>query len=215
MQSLKTKLAPTLETPRLRLELFNHSPTHYSVLLAAMNSPTAHARMGDLGIRTTAEFDALNRSTRLAPAALGRTAAELAIDTDVYYLMRVKAGGGAAKDEGPLVGGVSLAQRGPRLPPDVGWCMLEQHHGRGYASEAAHAFLTSIRGRFGVKEVMAWPGQGNQPSRRTAEKAGMVLGGTLTDVEGKPHVVYVTPGTDFGKIRGEAISLFGEAGGGM
>lgn len=187
-------LTPHLSTPRLRLKLFDHSPKHYGILLASMNTPIAHRTMGDFGITTPAQFDVLLTSTRLS----------FFPDTDIYYLLSLPS-------SSVLIGGISLSQRNPRLPPDIGWCLLEPYHGSGYAAEAARELLRYM-GEVGVREIMAWPGVGNGASVRTAEKVGLVYAGEIEDEEGKPALVYILPGMDFEKIKGERITMFGESG---
>lgn len=198
MASLKASLPPFLYTSRLVLELFDYSETHYNCLLAAMNTPTAHINMGDYGIRTPAQFDALNSATRLSPSACaGRIP-----DTDVYYLLRLR------QKSGPLMGAVSLAQRAASTPPDMGWCILEQFMGQAYAAEAGKELLRLAREELGVKEIITWPGAENQRSIRVAQKIGFVEGGTVEARDGGLNTVYVLPGVVFDS--GIVLSLWGE-----
>lgn len=197
MASLKASLPPFLYTNRLTLELFDYSEAHYSCLLEAMNTPTAHINMGDFGIRTPAQFDALNHATRLSPSACeGRIP-----DTDVYYLLRM------GQKSGPLMGAVSLAQRAASTPPDMGWCMLEQFMGQSYAAEAGRELLRLSRDTLGMKKIMTWPGIKNQRSIRVAQKIGFVEGGTIESSDGGLNVVYILPGMLFDS--GMALSLWG------
>ena len=198
MASLRASLPTFLYTNRLTLELFDYSETHYNCLLAAMNSPTAHANMGDYGIRTPAQFDALNAATRLSPSTCGGRIA----DTDVYYLLR------KGQESGPLVGAVSLAQRGRSKPPDVGWCILEQFMGHAYAAEAGEEVLRLFREDLGVREIITWPGAKNQRSIRVAQKIGFVEGGSIRTSDGGVNLVYILPGMVFDS--GIALSLWGE-----
>ncbi|CAD6576756.1 MAG: hypothetical protein ASARMPREDX12_007997 [Alectoria sarmentosa] len=187
MASLKASLPPFLYTKRLTLELFDYSETHYDCLLAAMNSPTAHINMGDYGVRTPAQFDALNFATRLSPSACdGRVP-----DTDIYYLLR------KGPKSGPLMGAVSLAQRAASTPPDMGWCILEPFMGQGYAAEAGEELLRLAREELGVKEIVSWPGTRNQRSIRVAQKIGFVKGGNIKTSDGTLIVVFVLPGMVF------------------
>lgn len=197
MASLKASLPPLLYTSRLILELFDYSETHYNCLLAAMNSRTAHINMGDYGIRTPAQFDALNSATRLSPSTCeGRIP-----DTDVYYLLRL------GHKSAPLMGAVSLAQRAASTPPDIGWCILEQFMGQAYAVEAGKELLRLAREDLGVKEVITWPGAKNQRSIRVAQKIGFVEGGTIEARDGGLNTVYILPGMVFDS--GMALSLWG------
>ena len=198
MASLRASLPPILYTNRLVLELFDYSETHYTCLLAAMNTPTAHVNMGDYGIRTPAQFDALNSATRLSPSACeGRIP-----DTDVYYLLRM------GDKSGPLMGAVSLAQRAASTPPDMGWCILEEFMGKSYAAEAGKELLRLAREDLGVKEIMTWPGTENRRSIRVAQKIGFVEGGNIRTSDGRQHVVYILSGMVFDS--GIALSLWGE-----
>lgn len=198
MASLKASLPTFIYTNRLVLELFDYSEAHYICLLAAMNSPTAHANMGDYGIRTPAQFDALNSATRLSPSACeGRVP-----DTDVYYLLRL------GQKTGPLMGAVSMAQRAASTPPDLGCCVLEQFMGQGYAAEAGKELLRLAREELGVKQIITWPGTKNQRSNRVAQKIGFVEGGSIETNDGGLNVVYVLPGMKFNS--GMALSLWGE-----
>ena len=189
MLSLKASLPQYLHTDRLVLELFDSSPVHYKCLLAAMNSPTAHARMGDFGVRTPAQFDAMNRGSRLSEANTGGKEP----DADVYYLLHL------GDKAGPLMGAVSLMQRAASTPPDIGWCLLEEFHGKGYASEAAMGLLRFSRETLKIKELITWPGASNLQSQRVAQKLGFREGGKVKDKEGNLNLVYILPGMTFDK----------------
>ncbi|KAL8832000.1 MAG: hypothetical protein Q9170_005062 [Blastenia crenularia] len=183
MASLKASLPTFLHTERLVMELFDYSDAHYNCLLSAMNSPVAHRNMGDYGIRTPAAFDDLNRGTRLSSSTIGGRVS----DTDIYYLLR------PGEKSAPLIGGVSMVQRAKSVPPDVGWCILEDFMGHGYAAEAGKELLRMAKECLGVREVITWPGAKNQRSLRVAEKIGFVFGGEVADKDGGLNAVYVLP----------------------
>ncbi|KAL8830491.1 MAG: hypothetical protein Q9191_001395 [Dirinaria sp. TL-2023a] len=144
--------------------------------------------MGDRGIRTPAQLDALNSGIRLSRSACqGRTP-----DTDVYYLMRL------GHESGPLMGFVTLVQRAASTPPDLGWCILEQFMGQGYAAEAGKEVLRMAREDLGIDEIIAWPGIENPRSIRVAQKIGFVEGGTIIKTDGTGStLVYILPGMKF------------------
>lgn len=86
MSSMRASVPRYLYTEHLVLELFDYSiPEHYECLLGSVNSPTAHARMGDFGIRTRAEFDVINDTTDLA----GAYCQGIVPDFDFYYILRI------------------------------------------------------------------------------------------------------------------------------
>lgn len=188
MGSLKAVLPTLLSTDRLTLELFDYSNSHYDCMLAAINSPTALADMGDREIRTPAQLDALSSGIRLSRfVCQGRTP-----DTDVYYLMRL------GHESGPLMGFVTLVQRAASTPPDLGWCILEQFMGQGYTAEAGKEVLRVAREKLGVDEIIAWPGIENSRSIRVAQKIGFVEGGTIIKTDGTGStLVYILPGMKF------------------
>lgn len=205
MTSLKSILPSKIEAKRFTLLLFDYSPQHYQCLLSSMNSPTAHSRMGDLGVRTPDEFDKMNFPCRLAPSLFSPKFPDgLDVDTDVYYLLY----GPKDSPEPALIGGVSLMQRRHDVPPDMGWAVLEKYHGKGYAPEAATALMKLARDELGITEIMVWPGSGNKQSIRVAEKVGFQEGGKVHDEHGVEHVVYVLPGMK--KVENVKLSAFGE-----
>jgi RimJ/RimL family protein N-acetyltransferase len=165
-----------------------------------MNNPTFYARMGDFGMKAPEQFDAYNKTTRLA----GVYSKGLTYDLDFYYLPRV-----GSKD-GPLIGGISLQKRSATVPPDIGWCLLEEFMGKGYATEAAKEFLRYLQEDFGLKEIMAWPGVENRQSIRVAQKIELVKGGTVRSKEtGKDDVVYIIPGMKW--EENVTVSMWGDS----
>lgn len=204
MTSLKDALPRFLQTERLDLELFNYTPEQYQCLLDVMNSPTAHARMGDYGVRTPADFDKLNTATRVSPSAFTKLKSPVDVNIDLYYVIKLREG----PETGALLGGVSLAQRSVRVPPDMGWAVLERFHGQGYATEAARALKQLVQDQLGVREIMAWPGVENMHSINVAKKLGFIYGGKARDETGKETVVYVLPGMEFDENT--ILSHFGE-----
>lgn len=56
---------------------------------------------------------------------------------------------------------------------EVGWRLLFEHWGRGYATEAARAALDCGFHRFGLEEIVAFTTPGNWRSRRVMERLGM------------------------------------------
>jgi predicted acetyltransferase len=163
-------------------------------MLSCLNNPTAYARMGDYGIRTAEQLDALHDSTRL-----------ISFPTlDLVYIISLK-------QDGEIIGAVTLAQRTKDLAPDIGWALREGYMGKGYATEAAKEFLRALREEIGVKDICTWPNEGNGESNRVAEKLGFVEGGKVLvkDEGGKEVTVWVLEGVD--KVKeGLEISFWGE-----
>jgi RimJ/RimL family protein N-acetyltransferase len=202
MASMKATVPQYLYTERLVLELFDrNSPEHYEGYIASVNNPTAYANMGDFGLKTKADIDALLDATRLSPAYCKGMVA----DVDIQYNLRL-----GSKD-GPIIGGVTLASRSASVPPDIGWCMIELYIGKGYATEGARELLRYFREDFGLQEIMSWPGSENPASCRVAEKLGFVNGG-CTRVKGEEglNAVYILPGMTFKPEGDITLSMHGD-----
>jgi len=198
MARLQDLVPQYLHTERLTLELYNHSKEHCDTFLAAMNSKSSHEAMGDHGIRTPEQFDAIHANTKLKDHRFKNGVA----NDDLFYLIRL----GSNAPQGKLVGGVALNQRtvsGRTLPPDMGWCVLEPEMGKGYATEAAREFLRWATEDFGLPGVSVYYGAGNPRSNRVADKLGFVSGGGFPDGDqpGKFYSVGILPGMERIEIK--------------
>ncbi len=66
----------------------------------------------------------------------------------------------------------------PFVPPgeravEIGWRLAREHHGKGYATEAARAALRDGFERVGLREVVSFTAAVNAPSIRVMERIGM------------------------------------------
>jgi hypothetical protein len=165
-------------------------------MLSCMNNPTAHAKMGDFGLRTPEQLVALNISTRVTGFP----------DIDLIYMISLK-----SDPDNELMGAVTLGQRTKDLAPDIGWALLEKYMGKGYATEAAKELLRALREDMGVRDVCTWPSQGNKESNRVAEKLGFVDGGSVIsrDEGGRKAQILILPGMARVK-EGLEIGMWGE-----
>ncbi len=80
-----------------------------------------------------------------------------------------------SRDTGEWVGRV-----GPWNPegwpaPEIGWLIMREHWGKGYATEAARASLEYVFGTLGWESVIHVILNGNEPSVAVAEKLGSHL----------------------------------------
>jgi hypothetical protein len=196
---------PFLRTERLTLTLYDVSKLeHHDLALGTMNNPTAYASMGDYGLRTHEDMK------KLAKNVLIRDLKYHGVPVEVEHLLMVVHLG---DENGPMIGIVSLCERSPHIPPDIGWGFLEPYMGKGYATEAAKEFLRFVMEDFGIKEIICWPDPKNKASNRIAEKLGFVEGGALinSDHGGELAPVLILPGMD--RFDGtKSISFGGEGG---
>ena len=113
------------------------------------------------------------------------------------------------KATGDFVGMVGLAPVGPPMPcaptVEIGWRLARHHWGRGYAQEAARAWLAYGFGTLALPEIVAFTFAGNAPSRRVMERLGMTRD-SADDFEHpgiaegnplRPHVLYRLKAADF------------------
>lgn len=81
------------------------------------------------------------------------------------------------KQDGQFVGLVGLAQVAVDAPfapaVEVGWRLLPEHWGKGYATEAARSALAFGFGVCGLKEIVSFTASVNLPSRKVMERLGM------------------------------------------
>lgn len=188
MSTQNDTVPPFLRTERLTLTLWDVSnPMHLDVTLATFNNSTAYATMGDHGLRTHEDMKKLAKNVHVRDLKYHGIPVEVENAVMVVHL---------GDENGPMIGIVTLCERSPHIPPDIGWGFLEPYMGKGYATEAAKEFLRFVMEDFGIKEITCWPSPKNKPSNRVAEKLGFVEGGTLinSDRGGELTPVLILPG---------------------
>jgi RimJ/RimL family protein N-acetyltransferase len=145
-----------LETPRLRLRPFTLEDASFIVVL--LNSPGWLAFIGDRGVRT--DEDA-RRYLAAGPIASYAQHHGLGL----YRVAR-------REDDAP-VGMCGLLRRDTLPDVDVGFALLPEHCGCGYASEAAEAVIAHGRAAFGLRRVAGITKPDNVASIRVLEKLGL------------------------------------------
>ena len=79
------------------------------------------------------------------------------------------------KETGAVMGAVTFCKQNMLHEYDMGWMMMSEYTGKGYASEAAEAFAEYFCGTHGVDYLTAIMDVDNPASFRTAEKSGFRL----------------------------------------
>ncbi|HWS28372.1 MAG TPA: GNAT family N-acetyltransferase [Xanthomonadales bacterium] len=143
------------ESERLRLRLLDVDDAAF--MLALVNDPSWLRNIGDRGVRS---LDDARAYLRKGPI-------------DMYarhgfglYAIELKSG------EGPL-GICGLIQRDSLPDVDIGYALLPQYVGQGYALEAAQASVTLARERFGLQRLIAITAPDNAASARLLVRIGM------------------------------------------
>ncbi|MGI9263421.1 MAG: GNAT family N-acetyltransferase [Gammaproteobacteria bacterium] len=146
-----------LETARLFLRRVTHADA--DLLLAVWNDPAFIRNVGDRGVRTISE----------AVEAMDSGALKLYADHGYgpYAMVR--------KVDGTRLGICGLFKRDNLDHPDIGFGVLPDYCGEGYASEASFAVLAHARDDLGIATLTAIVSKGNAPSIGLIEKLGLVF----------------------------------------
>ncbi|MBL8277703.1 MAG: GNAT family N-acetyltransferase [Pelomonas sp.] len=141
-----------------RLSLREFTPLDAPFLLRLVNEPGWIRNINDPGVRSVE--DAL----AWAEGRLFKAYRELG--HGFWAVQR--------RDDGELVGMCGLFKR-PALPePDLGYALLAEHEGRGYALEAARGCVAHARDALGWRTLMAITAVDNPPSVALLGKLGFV-----------------------------------------
>ena len=160
MTSSGLKFAPTVETPRLRLRA--HTAADFPACVPLWNDPIVTRFIGG---RPYTEEEVWQRVQRYAGSwvLLGHG----------FWVIEEKA---TAKVIGEI--GIMDAKRDIDPPfgdnLELGWALLPDVHGKGYASEALEAVLAWERQHLNAPSVICIIDPDNAPSIRLAEKFGFV-----------------------------------------
>jgi len=151
-----------LETERLYLRRVTLDDA--DLLLAVWNDPAFIEHVGDRGVRTAEE----------ATEAMKAGALKLYKDHGYGpYAM-------ARKDDGVRMGICGLFKRDNLDYPDIGFGVLPEFCGKGYAGEAAFAVLAHARDDLRIEKLTAIVSPGNAASIGLIKKLGLVFVGMFT-----------------------------------
>lgn len=145
-----------LSTERLSLREF--TPLDAPFLLRLVNEPGWIRNINDPGVRTTEE------ALTWAEGRLFKAYRELG--HGFWAVQR--------REDGVLVGMCGLFKRAALPEPDLGYALLAEHEGRGYALEAARGCVRHARDVLGWQTLMAITAVDNPPSVALLGKLGFV-----------------------------------------
>ena len=165
----------TLQTERLTLRWFETGDE--AILLAVWNDPAFLRNVGDRGIHTVEQ----------ASEALANGPLKLYAECG-YGPYRV-----ALADSDEPIGLCGLFKREFLDDPDIGFALLPDYCGKGFAYEAATAVLDRARHGLGLSRITAIVSPGNTTSIGLIEKLGLRFESMVTMPESD---VVKMPGTD-------------------
>jgi RimJ/RimL family protein N-acetyltransferase len=143
-----------LETIRLRLRLLTLSDTAFIIEL--LNSPGWLKFIGDRNVRTEAQAVAYLENGPLA-----------SYQRNGYGLFLVE-----RKVDSQRIGMCGILKREELETPDIGFALLPQFHGVGYAAEIADATLSYAREKLGLPTIAAIVQPDNERSIALLKKNG-------------------------------------------
>lgn len=159
-----------------RLELRCVALEDGAFLLRLLNEPSWLENIGDRGVRSPADAERYIRDTVQASyRSLGYG----------MYVVELKAGG-------QPIGVCGLVKRDFLPGPDLGFALLPEFVGCGYASEAARAVIGHAQRTLGIARLYAIVKRGNQRSVRVLGRLGFHHQGPPAIPQGNEIELYVT-----------------------
>lgn len=150
------------ETARLRITPFTLDDAPF--ILRLLNEPSFIAAISDKGVRT---LDDARNYLRTGPLA--------SYARNGFGLGRV-----ARKDSGEVVGMCGLIRREGFADVDVGYALLSEHAGQGFATEAVRAVVDNGACQFALQRVIGVVNPDNVASQRVLVHAGFQREGDVT-----------------------------------
>lgn len=191
--SVPFTVSPTFSIPseRLYISYFSpDSPKNCAFLVKLWNTEEFIKTSGRTGIDTPEKASNFLRN---------RVHADYARNNYGIFLVSLKPDENATLPESTPIGTVSLMKGDSPdsyLAPDIGYAILPEETGKGYATEAAVALLEYARKELGVDSVFGFCAREDRHSARVLEKIGFEFRGEkkLKVFGGKESSVYVLPG---------------------
>ena len=165
-------MPPLIQTDRLHLRLLRDDDVDAAGMLALLNEPGFHEFIADRGVRTLEQARDYIRK--------GPFASYVANGFGMYVIER--------REDGAWMGNAGLVRRDGLVHVDVGYALLGEFTGQGYALEAARGVVKHAREALGIATLCAIVSKGNARSVGLLEKLGFVADG-VTRLPGKDEDV--------------------------
>jgi RimJ/RimL family protein N-acetyltransferase len=166
--------AQILETPRLTLREAALSDS--SFVRALLNDPSWLENIGDRGIRSDADAENYIRKNIW-----------LLHQTNGYGMYVVQ-----LKSPAVPIGMCGLVKRDFLSAPDLGFALLPDYVGQGYASEAARAVVLHAKQKLGIVRLYAIVKRDNRRSVRLLGRLGFHPQGPFVTPQGEEIDLYAT-----------------------
>ena len=160
-----------LETQRLQLDLFNYEDAPF--LFELVNSPGWLANIGDRNVRNIEDAKAYI-DNRILPSYQAHNFG--------FYVMKIKA-------SQQRIGTCGLVKRDHLEHIDIGYALLPDYFGQGYALEAAKAVQAFAKSKLNISTLAAITIAANKPSIRLLEKLGFQFKKTVKWPDSKEELM--------------------------
>ncbi|KAF5879038.1 putative acyl- n-acyltransferase protein [Botrytis fragariae] len=179
-----------LTTPHLFIGYFDaNNPIHCTFLVTLYNTPEFIAAEGKTAIispEAARERIATRFVEEHARNGYGQFLVYLRSDSDPSFSAAIPIGS-VCLTKGNNPDSFDL--------PDVGFALVSEVHGRGYATEAARALLEYVKKEQGLENYFGFTSSGNAASMRVMKKLGMVDLG-VQPFQGEETHVFASPGIE-------------------
>lgn len=101
-----------------------------------------------------------------------------------YGMLKIK-----ERCSGELIGCGGIVHPGNQDAPEIKYCFLKQHWGKGFASEAVRVLILYGLKHHGYGDYVATVAPGNIASQKVLIKCGFKPGGPITEVDGQQALV--------------------------
>jgi len=166
--------AATLILETARLTLREAALSDHPFVLRLLNEPSWLENIGDRGVRCDADAERYIRNNIWRP-----------YQTNGYGMYVVQ-----LKSPTLPIGMCGLVKRDFLSAPDLGFALLPDYVGHGYASEAAHAVVLHARQKLGIARLYAIVKRGNRRSVRLLGRLGFHSQGPYVAPEGQEIDLY-------------------------
>ncbi|PJG57798.1 GNAT family N-acetyltransferase [Aeromonas cavernicola] len=168
-----------------RLQLRELTTLDAPFILTLLNDHDFYRYIGDRGIHTLAQAqEYIQQGPIVSYSRYGHG----------LYLVERRA-------DGAKLGICGLIKRDTLPCQDIGYALLPNYRGQGYALEAAQAALQDGRERLGINRVIAIVAPGNDRSIALLTKLGLTCRGLLALGEGASASLLFEPATDTEPVR--------------
>lgn len=152
------------------------APADAGFFLRLLNEPSWLENIGDRGVRSLADAEAYISNTIRA-----------AYRTHGFGLYAVQ-----LKSLPLVVGLCGLVKRDFLASPDLGFALLPEYVGQGYATEASRAVMQHAQSELGIERLCAIVKRGNARSVRVLGRLGFRREGPYLIPQGEEVELYVT-----------------------